>query len=121
MFGTFVKEKRLSGDMTLREFCRKLNEDPSNWSKIEREKLSPPQEDQKLARIAAVLGIEVGTDGWNTLVDYAALDNKNIPEYVLTNKELMGMLPVFFRTAGSVKPTREEIMEMIENLKRVRG
>ena len=42
MFGDFIKEKRINKEITLREFCRQLELDASNWSKIERGVMSPP-------------------------------------------------------------------------------
>jgi len=117
MFGKFVKEKRLEADLTLREFCRKLEEDPSNWSKVERERLSPPQDTVKLEKIASIVGLERDSDEWNKLFDYASVDNGRIPEYVIEDKELLGVLPVFFRTVGSVKPSPEEIRDLIQKVK----
>ena len=52
MFGEFVKQKRLEKKLSLRAFCRLLGEDASNWSKIERGKLVPSQDEQKLEKIA---------------------------------------------------------------------
>ena len=48
MFGEFIKQKRLEKDLGLREFCRQLDEDASNWSKIERGIMGPPQDEGKL-------------------------------------------------------------------------
>ena len=117
MFGEFIKQKRIVADLTLREFCRKLEDDPSNWSKIERERLSPPQDTGKLEKIASILGLERDSDEWNNLFDYATVDNGRIPEYVLGDKELMGVLPVFFRTVGSVKPSTQEIMDLVQKVR----
>jgi len=50
MFGEFIKQKRLEKDLGLREFCRQLDEDASNWSRVEREKASPPRDEKKLER-----------------------------------------------------------------------
>ena len=120
MFGKFVKEKRLEKNLTLREFCRQLGEDASNWSKIEREKLAPPKDETKLENIAGIIGIKKGSDEWDRLVDMANVDSGKIPEYVMTDKEVLDTLPLFFRTIGSVKPTPEELIELIEHLKKVK-
>lgn len=118
MFGFFVKEKRLKGGLTLREFCRQLGEDASNWSKIEREKLSPPQSEEKLEKIASILNIKKDSEDWNKLFDYAATENGRIPNYIMSEKELVNSLPIFFRTVGSTKPTPEELQDLINNLKK---
>jgi len=117
MFGTFVKDKRLAADLTLREFCRRTGEDASNWSKIEREKMSPPKDRTKLLRIATALGIEKDSDDWNTLIDYADVDNGAIPEYIRSDREVLDALPLFFRTVGSEKPAVGELKELIRHLR----
>ena len=118
MFGEYIKEKRLSKELTLREFCRMLEEDPSNWSKIERGVMSPPQEEQKLSKIARILGISKNSEDWKTLFDYASIDAGKIPDYVMNDKEVMKALPAFFRTIGSVKPTAEEIQKLVDIMKK---
>jgi transcriptional regulator with XRE-family HTH domain len=117
MFGGYVKEVRLNRRLSLREFCRQLGEDASNWSKVEREIMAPPQDRLKLERIADILGIEKGGER-NRIFDMASVDAGNIPEYVMDDKEVLKALPVFFRTVGSVKPTAEELAQLIENIKK---
>ena len=119
MFGKFMKEKRLEADLTLREFCRQLGEDASNWSKVEREKLQPPKDEIKLGKIARILNIEQSSDDWNTMHDLAFVDSGSIPDYIKTDKDIMKALPIFFRTVGSVKPSTEELKELINTLKKV--
>ena len=118
MFGAFIKEKRLERNLSLREFCRQLDEDASNWSKVEREIMSPPQDPKKLLKIAEVLCIEKETSDWNNLHDMASVDSGKIPEYIMSDAEAVRMLPIFFRTIGSEKPTREEIKEFMKNIKK---
>jgi transcriptional regulator with XRE-family HTH domain len=118
MFGKFIKEKRIERSLSLREFCRKLNEDASNWSKVEREIMPPPKDSGKLAKIAGVLKIEKGTADWDALHDFASVDSGRIPEYIMTDKDALRMLPIFFRTIGSEKPTEKEIKEFIMNTKK---
>lgn len=118
MFGEYIKQKRVANRLSLREFCRQLNEDASNWSKIERGKLAPPQDSAKLQKIAELLGIERDTQDWNTLCDLASIDAGKIPSYILDNQEVVKSLPIFFRTIGSIKPTEEDISKLIEAVKR---
>jgi hypothetical protein len=51
MFGEFIKILRLDRDIGIREFCRQLSIDASNWSKVERGILPTPQGDAKLDQI----------------------------------------------------------------------
>ena len=118
MFGSFIKENRLKADLTLREFCRLLDEDASNWSKVEREVLPPPRDELKLKRIAGILGFQEHSDDWNMLHDYASIDAGIIPKYITSDKEVLKSLPIFFRTIGSIKPNPEEITGLINTLKR---
>lgn len=117
MFGEFIKQKRLEKRLSLRAFCKLLHEDASNWSKIERGKLSPPQDEQKLRKIAHILGIEKNSEEWNTLIDTASVEAGKIPEYLMSDKDVIQALPVFFRTIGSIKPTREELKALIEKIR----
>jgi len=118
MFGAYIKEKRLARGLTLREFCRQLEEDASNWSKIERETMAPPKDKNKLERIANILGIKKGSDEWDKLIDMAYVDAGLIPEYLMSDREVIQSLPLFFRTIRSVKPTKEELEELIENIRK---
>ncbi len=117
MFGDFVKERRLSKNLSLREFARRIGDDPSNWSKVERGLLSPPTDAEKLGGIAHLLGIEKGSDEWERLEDLASVDSASIPAYIMENPEALAALPAFFRTVGSVKPSREEIEALLKRLK----
>ena len=98
MFGTFIKELRMKQRLGLREFCLKYEHDPSNWSKIEREVLSPPSDESMLRKWAKQLGIKEGSDDWLKFFEYAAVDAGRIPDHILEDKELAAHLPVFFRT-----------------------
>ena len=117
MFGKFIKQQRLAKKLTLRNFCRQLNEDASNWSKVERGKISPPQDKQKLSKIASILGIVEGSQAWQDMFDYSAIDAGKIPDYLLSDKEIIDILPVFFRTVGNTKPTPEELKQLITTIR----
>ena len=52
-FGVYVRRVRLEAKLLLRDFCRQVDIDPSNWSKVERGLLRPPKD--KLERIVQVL------------------------------------------------------------------
>jgi transcriptional regulator with XRE-family HTH domain len=117
MFGDFIKDRRLARDLSLREFARRIGEDPSNWSKVERGILPPPKDSKKLNEIAEVLEIKEKTEDWHKLEDYASVDSAIIPSYIMNNEEALAALPAFFRTIGSLKPSREEIATLLKKLK----
>ena len=117
MFGAVIKSLRIERGIGLREFCRRLSYDASNWSKIERGVLAPPQDEEKLNQIAEVLGIEENSDLYAELKDKAAIDAGIIPKDILSDQETLNALPMFFRTVRSEKPTREELEKLIEKIR----
>src|ERR1035441_5298048 len=88
MFGTFIKELRARRRLGLREFCLEHGHDPSNWSKIEREVLQPPRDEQILRTWAEQLGLKAGSDDWLKFFEYAAVDAGRIPDHILRDTEV---------------------------------
>lgn len=117
MFGEFIKKLRTEKRLGLREFCISVDCDPSNWSKIERGVLAPPQDQGFLNRIAVILGLPENSKEREYIFDYAAIDAGKIPQYVLKDSELVKRLPVFFRTATGTKPTVDELKRLADILK----
>ncbi len=117
MFGEFIKSLRIERDIGLREFCRRLSIDASNWSKVERGLLSPPQDKDKLDQIAEVLNVEKGSELYNELTDKASIAAGIIPKDILSDKETLSSLPMFFRTVRSEKPTPEELEKLIRKIR----
>jgi len=117
MFGEFIKQRRLDRRLSLREFCRSIEVDASNWSKIERGLLSPPQEEEKLKRIAKVLGIRIGSALWYEMKDKANIELGNIPRDILSDKKVLNALPMFFRTLRNDKPAPEDLDKLISTVR----
>lgn len=114
MFGIFIKELRARQHLGLREFCQQHGHDPSNWSKIEREVLAPPRDEETLRTWAKQLGLKPGSPDWLKFFDLAAVDAGRIPDYVLKDEKLVAQLPVFFRTLSGQKPSREDLEKLLE-------
>ena len=117
MFGAFIKTLRIEKDIGLREFCRQLSIDASNWSKIERGLSAPPQDEEKLNQIAQILNIQNDKELYNELRDKAALDAGMIPKDLLSDQETLDALPMFFRTVRNEKPTVEELEKLIVKIR----
>jgi transcriptional regulator with XRE-family HTH domain len=115
-FGEFVKESRTKKAMTLREFCRTLNWDASNWSKVERGIHPPPKSSKVLKKIAETLEFIEKSEEWNTLFDLAAISF--IPSHLMDDRSLIQKLPVFFRTLRGEKPSREDLEELIRKVRK---
>jgi len=115
-FGKLLKEKREQNRIGLREICRKVGFDSSNWSKIERGKISPPSDENVLAKWAKALGIKKSSEEYNDFIDYALIAQGIIPK-ALDEDSMLKLLPAFFRTVRNTKPTREELDELIKIIK----
>ena len=113
-FSEFVRSQRIKNGTTLREFCRRVDQDPSNWSKIERGILAPPKTPDQLSKIAEVLGFQAGSNEYDSLFELAAIDY--IPKEIV-DKEVLEKLPIFFRTIRGDTPTNEELNNLIAVLK----
>jgi transcriptional regulator with XRE-family HTH domain len=116
MFGEFIKKRRLDQEISLREFCRLMGIDPSNWSKVERGIISPPQDEEKLKRIAEILKIQLGNSLWQKMKDMAKIDVGVIPEDIRSDSRVLNSLPMFFRTLRSEKP--EELEHLIDFIRK---
>jgi len=114
-FGEYIKSLRISKQITLRDFCKKADLDPSNWSKIERGISPPPKSTLVLTSIAHALNISDKSEEYNTLYDLAAISH--IPKELVTDKEIFEKLPVFFRTARGDSPNRKELEKLFKLIK----
>jgi transcriptional regulator with XRE-family HTH domain len=117
-FGEFVRIKRLEADLSLREFCNRAGTDPSNWSKIERNKLPASSNREFLESVARLLKLKKGEKDWYTFFDLASLSQQKIPDDVYKDEDVVAALPVLFRTVRAEKPSEEELDKLISLLKR---
>lgn len=92
--------------------------DASNWSKVERGILAPPQEDGKLKEIAGVLDIEIDSPEYLEMKDLASVSAGLIPQAIMSDENVLKSLPVFFRTLRSDKPTSDELDELISMIRK---
>lgn len=116
-FGDLVRELRLAQGLSLRKFCELAQIDASNWSKIERGRLTLSYERSELEQIANILKLEKGTTNYQKFFDSAVIASRKIPDYVYSDQEVLSALPVFFRAAHGDRPTEEEMQKIIELLK----
>ncbi len=117
-FGDFVKAKRLTMDLSLREFCRINDYDAGNISKLERGILPAPQDVAKLEELAKALNIEIGSKEWEYFTDLAEISNRKIPVDIASDQLLMNSLPVLFRAARENVLDKQKTRELIETLRR---
>ena len=117
-FGQILKELRIKKGLTLRSACRKMKFDPSNWSKIERGRMSPPSEEKILRGWARTLGLSNEND-IREFVDKANLAQGIIPRDILSQDNAVDFLPAFFRTLRNKKPTKREIDRLIKLIRKI--
>jgi len=117
-FGEFFKSLRKKRRVTLRDFCLQAQADPANISRMERGAMPPPQDTDILERYAKALGVKNGSDDWYTFFDLAAAGRGIIPKDLLSDQEVVKMLPAFFRTLRGQKPTEEEMKKLTEKVRK---
>ncbi len=118
-FGEMIKTLRLARKQTLRQFCFEFGHDPSNWSKIERGVNPPPKDEITLARWAADLGLQSGTDEWKGFMDAAAVSRGLIPQDIMGDAELLKKLPALFRTVRGADLDETKLDDLIETIRKV--
>jgi len=117
-FGDYVRGLREKHEIGLREFCVALEFDPSRWSKMERGLLQPPTDQEMLERIAVVLKISSDTEEFARLRDLAFLSRGQVPDDILSEKELVECLPMIFRTLrNDEKPTPAQLRKLADKLR----
>lgn len=116
-FGKLLYDFRIKKEITLREMCRKVNYDPSNWSKIERGKMVPPSDRKTLELWARTLGLKKDSKEFDNFIFNANVAQSIIPFEIMEERELVAALPAFFRTLKNRKPNKEEIDNMINLIK----
>ncbi len=117
-FGEFFKSLRKKKRITLREFCIRASADPANISRLERSAMPPPQDTDILERYAKALDIKVGSNDWYTFFDLAAANRGIIPKDLMSDQEVVKMLPAFFRTLRGQKPTEDEMRKLADKIRR---
>jgi hypothetical protein len=84
---------------------------------MERGDLPPVQSQIELTKWAEQLELEKGSADWYMFFDLASIDRGKIPDDLLSDEELVGALPLFFRTLRGQKPTDEDLDKVISLLR----
>jgi transcriptional regulator with XRE-family HTH domain len=116
-FGGYLKHLRLERKLSLREFCQRVNVDPSNYSKLERGLLYPPDSRERLEVYERALGMEPDSAEARELTRLAALGRGMIPPSILSDQELARKLPLFFRTLEGEPLNEEKLDEVVEMIR----
>lgn len=89
-FGEYIRIKRLEKDFTLREFCRKVEIDVANFSKMERGKMKPHIDNATIKKMSKLLNLD-----YKTLIARKYIDLCNLFYYKKIDDINPEYLPVF--------------------------
>jgi len=116
-FGQKLKELRINRGLTLRKMCKKVDYDPSNWSKIERGRIPPPSNNKILNKWAEMLGLTNAVEIEKFICD-AQVAQGLIPFDIMKEENITNCLPAFFRSIKKGKMTKKDIEELIKLIKK---
>ena len=118
-FGSLIKEFRLAGGWSLREFCSINGFDAGNHSKLERGRFLAPDSDERVEIYATALGLKQGSDQWFALFDAAAAERGRLPSDLLVDAETIEKLPALFRTIRSEQQSGGlDLDDLVERIRR---
>jgi transcriptional regulator with XRE-family HTH domain len=117
-FGDHIKKLRIAKGATLRDHCLEHGIDPGNYSRLERGLFPPPQKEELLAKYAKALGIKPKTDEWLEFFDLAAASRGELPKDLQDDDEIIGRLPVLFRTLRGDRIPLDKLDELVAMLRR---
>jgi transcriptional regulator with XRE-family HTH domain len=117
-FGKLLKQLRMAKGITLREFCKVSRLDPGNYSRLERGLFPPPQKEELLEKYATALDLKRGSAEWLEFFDLAVVARGEIPKDLMSNDEVVGKLPVLFRTLKGSQITPEMLDALVEKIRR---
>lgn len=114
----FIKPRRLALGLSLRKFAELIGLNASFYSKVERGIVPFPENNDLQSRIANTLNLEESSPEWIEFSVAISLSNGNIPKDVLSDQELAGILPIFFRTIKGGKPSEKDLKSLINFIRK---
>jgi len=113
-FGDLFRELRLKNRYTLRAYCRKFNRDPAYISRIERGITPPPENSEEIENYARSFNLEEGSRQWIEFYNLAVVSRKKKSEPILSEKELVGKLPLFVTTTSGKPLDNDKLDKLID-------
>ena len=114
-FGQFIRKKRIELGLTLREFCRKNDYDVGYISRLENDLFLPPEDEEKLKKLAVSLKIKKDSSEWEEYSDLAIVAKKQLPKNI--DSKVLNYLPAFFRKASKKKVNKKDVEKLIDLIK----
>jgi transcriptional regulator with XRE-family HTH domain len=113
-FGRLIRERRRELQLTLGDFAERADIDAGNLSRIENDRVAPPQNQAVLNRICVALGYDVDHPEAKHLRDVAAIQNGRIPHDIVENEEVMAQMPLLLRSVAKHRLNPEEVDRLVE-------
>ncbi len=115
-FHELFKKKRMEIG-TVREFAKQSGLDLAYVSRLENGVVLPPKDSEKLARLAAALEIDEGSDEWREFIDLAAVARNELPEDLHDDERITKVLPAFYRALRNKEMDEEELQRLLNLIK----
>jgi transcriptional regulator with XRE-family HTH domain len=113
-FGDFVRSTRMKNGLTGRDASSAAGMLPSNFSKLEHGVLLPPQDPEKLRRLAEAIKIEPGSDTESLFFDLASKSNGSVPLDLADIISRNETVPLLLRTIGNKRLSAKDIERLVE-------
>ena len=113
-FYEILKEKRVALGLSLREFCKIADEDPSNYSRIERGIRVPPCNDvlERYGKALKLSGKEL-----QNFISTGSLFRRELPKNI-TDEELAKKLPALLRLIDGEMPEKKNLEAAVKITKK---
>ena len=116
-FGAYVRQLRLDAGYGLRPFATQAGFQPSNLSNIERGKLPPPKDPERLEQLADALGLAEESGERSRFFDLAAAaHDAALPADVEQFARRRRAIPVLLRTVKTKKLSDDDIRKLAEHI-----
>jgi len=112
-FGQFLRQLRLAAGFGLRAFAEAVGMKPSNLCRLETGRLAPPQDPERIGKMAEVLGLKPQSPEFVRLNDLAAKARPGTaaPDVVDYAAKQPGV-PLLLRTAKGKQLNEEEFRRL---------
>lgn len=115
-FGAMLNKLRTENNLSIRDVCKLVSYDPSNWSKVERGLIPAPTEEKILKSWAKALRVK--KEDIQDFMDNAIIAQSLIPSDILEKNEMLQLMPAFFRTVRNKKPSKKELDDLVDLIKK---
>ncbi len=118
-FGEYLRKLRLDAGFGLRVFAELIDMKPSNLSRLERGKISPPQSVERIDQIADALGLERGSAEYEKLNDLAVRERSGTPPPDVADYAAhQAGVPLLLRTAKGKRLDESEFRRLAEYIQK---